>query len=158
MPAPSVPATPGRPAIDVVDSTWLGLTPERLAGPVADPARWRSWWPEFVLEVDELRGPKGVKWLVRSDDRGLLAGSMEIWLQQQHVGSGDEVGTLAHFFLRLDRRASAHPSRPLRRRDVATLVEAHRRRAKQLFWGLSDELDPGRLDRVAAPRARGPVD
>jgi hypothetical protein len=136
--------------IDVIDATWVGVPPQRLAPHVADPANWRRWWPELRLEVDELRGVKGVRWHVLGDARGRLAGSMEIYLQPVAVGSGAEAGTMAHFFLRLNPRRGTR----LRRRPAARLVERHRRRAKQVMWELTDRCDPGRLARVRAPGGR----
>lgn len=127
------------PAIDVVDSTWLAARPATLAAIVAEPASWRRWWPELTLEVDEWRNEKGVRWLVRSvggAGRG-LAGSAEVWLQPMFEG------VVAHFFLRLD----PLPGRRLSRRRSQRVADAYRRRTKQAFWSLADQLDPGRVTR-----------
>jgi hypothetical protein len=133
------------PEIDVVDSTWIDVLPASLATIVADPANWRRWWPALDLQVDEWRGPKGVRWLVRSRRNGRVAGSMEIWLQA--VGDG----TVVHYFLRLDGTRE-----PLRARERARIARLYRVGVKQVFWGLADRLDPGRLARVAEPRTSVP--
>jgi len=134
--------------IELVDDTWIDVSPVTIAWVVSDPLRWRSWWPDFALTVDELRGPKGVRWFVRSARGGTLAGSMEIWLEP--VGTG----TVAHYFLRLD---AVGPT--MRRRELDRLAARYRVRAKQLLWSVADELDPGRLARIANRRdARPPLD
>jgi hypothetical protein len=131
--------------IDLVDSTWIGVRPGTLAPDIADPRNWRRWWPELDLQVSEARGAKGVRWLVHDGRRSSFAGSMEIWLQP--VGDG----TVAHYFLRVDRLGAAARA-PLRRVRNAHLVQRYRARAKRVCWELSDRHDPGRLNRVAAPR------
>jgi hypothetical protein len=135
------PCDPGRmPEIDVVDATWIDVGPASLAVVLAEPANWRRWWPDLVLQVDEWRGRKGMRWFVRSGRDGTLTGSMEVWLQ------AIDDGTVAHFFLRLDGVA-----RPLRRQERERLAHEYRVRMKRVFWALSDRLDPGRLARVAGP-------
>ena len=138
------------PDIDIVDSTWICARPAVVAAVVADPANWRRWWPRLELAVDEWRGDKGVRWTVRPCEPGTVfprardtvGGSMEIWLEPAFDG------VVAHFFLRLD----ASSGRPLGRRRSERLSRAYRIRAKQLFWSLGDELDPGRIARVRGPR------
>jgi hypothetical protein len=128
------------PDIDVVDSTWICVRPAVLAAILAEAADWRRWWPELDLALEEWRGDKGVRWTVRpGEDR--LAGSMEVWLEAAFDG------VVAHYFLRLDRV----DGRPVGRRRARRLTDAHRRRTKQLFWTLGDQLDPGRLQRSAPP-------
>lgn len=125
------------PAIDVVDSTWICARPATVAAVVAQPSNWRHWWPDLQLDVDEWRGEKGVRWTVRAPtDRA--AGTMEIWLEPAFDG------VVVHYFLRMD---------PVRgrfgTRRRAAIVDARRRRVKQVFWALGDQLDPGRMARVA---------
>jgi len=115
------------PQVDVVDETWIGADPDRVAARVADPASWRRWWPDLELAVDELRGAEGVRWFVR----GRAAGSMEIWLQP------DLDGVRLHYFLRLD----PPDGRRLAPRQADREVFTYRRRAKQVFWALKDELE-----------------
>ncbi|HKC29560.1 MAG TPA: SRPBCC family protein [Jatrophihabitans sp.] len=137
------------PAIDVVDSTWFAAPPKVVAALMADPSNWRRWWPGLLLEVDEWRGEKGVRWLVPAVDGSGLAGSAEIWLEPAFEG------VVAHFFLRLD----PPPGRQLSPRRSARIVEHYRRRTKQAFWTLADQLDPGRLARLTcATHSPEPVD
>jgi hypothetical protein len=129
------------PAIDIVDSTWIGVAPAVVAPIVADPENWERWWPELDLVVDELRGDKGVRWLVRPNSAG-ESGSMEVWLEPAFDG------VVLHYFLRLD----PAPGRPMSRTRQLRLTDGQRRHVKQVFWALGDRLDPGRTARVSAPR------
>jgi hypothetical protein len=127
------------PAIDVVDSTWFAARPTVVAAIVAEPGNWRRWWPDLVLEVDEWRGDKGMRWTVPSA-RGRaagLSGSAEVWLEPMFDG------VVAHFFLRLDPPAGRGVSD--RKRDRIT--RDYRLRTKNAFWALADQLDPERLAR-----------
>jgi hypothetical protein len=128
------------PAVDVVDSTWFAVRPATVATFVADPANWRKWWPDLSLVVDEWRNEKGVRWLVTSvgGSTAGLAGSAEVWLEPMFEG------VVAHFFLRLD----PAPGRPVGARRSARVAVRLRRRTKQAFWALADELDPGRVARL----------
>ena len=129
----------------MLDATWIGVAPTVLAPHVADPANWRSWWPDLDLEVDELRGAKGVRWLVPHGRRGTVSGSMELYLQPI------DDGTVVHFFLRLDGTRG-----PINRRAGSRLEREYRSRVKHALWQLSDRVDPGRLARVAGPSDRVP--
>jgi hypothetical protein len=135
------------PAIDVVDSTWLPAPAGVVAGFVADPANWPRWWPGLVLDVDESRGDKGVRWFVLSvgGARDQLAGSAEVWLEPMLDG------VVAHFFLRLDPPPGRRISPRLRRRVIGHF----RRATKEAFWALGDQLDPTRLTRHAVARPPG---
>lgn len=133
------------PEVDVLDATWFGVRPAVLAPAVADQANWRAWWPELDLAVDQLRGVKGVRWLIRTGRGGTVAGSMEIWLEPV------DDGTVAHYFLRLD--GTPDPVRP---RDRRRLEHEYRTRMKRAFWVLADRVDPGRIARVAGPPTRVP--
>lgn len=133
------------PEVDLADAAWIDRPPTVVAAVLADPARWPGWWPGLVLEVAELRGPKGVRWRVLRAARGRASGSLEVWLQPV------DGGTVAHHFLRLSGARG-----PLRRRERARLGERYRRRARAVLWSIADEVDPGRLARVAAPPTRLP--
>lgn len=134
------------PDIDVVDSTWICAAPSVVAALVAEPANWRRWWPDLELAVDEWRGLKGVRWIVRRGPTDREAGTMEVWLEPA------QDGVVVHYFLRLD----AVDGRPMGRRRRDRLIHRRRCHTKQLFWALGDQLDPGRLERVAArPAAPG---
>lgn len=131
---------PPRPAVDVVDSTWLNARPAAAGGPLGEAANWRRWWPGLVLRVGERRGAKGMRWFVDavSDEPAAgLSGSAEVWLQAV------DDGTVAHFFLRLDPR----PGATLTPRQREQLVDRFRRQAKRGLWSLGDQLDPGRRTR-----------
>lgn len=91
----------GRPAVDIADETYVGRPPSVLAPLVADPARWRRWWPDLDLRVTRDRGDKGQQWQVG----GALRGSMEIWLEP--VGEG----TVVHWFVRATPAKSLSPRR-----------------------------------------------
>lgn len=123
--------------VDVVDETWIAAPPHRVAACVAEPARWRRWWPSLNLDVDQRRGAEGVRWFVR----GPWTGSMEVWLEP------DCDGVRVHYFLRLDPPGG----RRLPHRRSQREVLAHRRRAKQVFWALKDELE-GRCQPEVTPR------
>ena len=56
---------------------------------IANPARWRRWWPDLRLQVIEDRADKGIRWTVA----GPLAGTMEIWLEPMLDG------VILHYFL-----------------------------------------------------------
>ncbi|MDP9116204.1 MAG: polyketide cyclase / dehydrase and lipid transport [Actinomycetota bacterium] len=135
------------PAIDIVDSTWICARPAVVAAVVAEPANWRRWWPDLELTVDEWRGDRGVRWTVPRSADG-LRGSMEVWLEQALDG------VVLHYFLRLDPPDGARLSRA----GAVRRATMHRRRIKRIFWSLSDELDPGRLQRTSAPASRADAD
>ncbi|GAA1222397.1 polyketide cyclase / dehydrase and lipid transport [Prauserella alba] len=78
------------PALDIVDETFLTVPPSTLAAVFADPAAWRRYWPDLLLEVYTDRGEQGLRWTVR----GALVGTMEVWLEPVLDG------TLLHYFLR----------------------------------------------------------
>jgi hypothetical protein len=135
------------PAIDIVDSTWFAARQATVAALVAEPANWRRWWPELALEVDEWRNEKGVRWLVPSVTgvgRG-LTGSAEVWLEPMFEG------VVVHFFLRLDPPRGGR----LARRRSERIAHAYRRRTKQAFWALADQLDPGRFARHTSTALAG---
>jgi hypothetical protein len=129
------------PTIDVVDSTWFAARPTAVAAIVAEPANWRRWWPTLELAVDEWRGAKGVRWVVRSvtGRAAGMAGTAEVWLEPMHDG------VVGHFFLRLDPVDGTR----MRRGRVERITREYRVRTKRVFWALADRLDPGRLDRLA---------
>lgn len=142
------------PALDLVDETYVVVDRARIAAVVADPRRWREWWPDLSLTVFMDRGLDGIRWSAT----GAWVGSVEIWLEP--VGDG----VLLHHYLRLDRPgpegvplpAAADPRG--RRRDA----RARARRArdwKRSAWALKDELEAGRAPgtpRSGASASAGP--
>lgn len=140
------------PAVDLVDETFVVVDRAVLAAVVADPARWRAWWPDLELTVFMDRGLDGIRWTAR----GAWTGSLEIWLE----ALGD--GVLLHHYARLDPvdRRTGGPSKPpdgaagWRR---AARARARRARAwKRDVWALKDELEAGRA--VGEPRVPAPTD
>ena len=138
------------PAVDLVDETYVVVDRARLAVVVADPDRWRRWWPDLRLVVFMDRGLDGIRWSVS----GEWVGSLEIWLEP--VGDG----VLLHHYARLDRPGPDGPA-PVatdprgRRRDA----RARARRArdwKRTSWALKDELEADR--EPGTPRAAGSPD
>ncbi len=143
------------PALDLVDETFVVVDRARLAAVVADPARWRAWWPDLRLEVFMDRGLDGIRWSAT----GAWVGSVEIWLEPVLDG------VLLHHYLRLDRPGPDGAPLPAatdprgRRRDA----RARGRRAREgtrTAWALKDELEaerePGTPGAVAGP-APGPA-
>ncbi len=122
--------------VDLIDETFLVAAPAVVAAAVHDPARTRTWWPDWELTVFQDRGVDGVRWTVT----GSLVGTAEVWLEPM----GD--GTLLHVYVRADptARGSAAVARPLsgRRADRARRVQALR--IKQWSWALKRELEAGR--------------
>lgn len=115
-------------AVDLVDDVFVVAAPVMAARAVADPCRWRRWWPDLRLTVTRDRGVKGQQWAVG----GALVGTAEIWLEPW----GD--GVLVHHYLRADPPV-VRPERWLRRE----------RRRRALSWkrsvhALKDELESGR--------------
>lgn len=118
------------PMVDLVDETYVGAPPERLAAVFRDPAAWSSWWPTLRLAVAEDRGPKGVRWRVSGD----LAGTSEVWLEPFRDG------TIVHFYLRVDPR-DPQPPGPRRTRWADRLRHHHAVAFKRRVNLLKDELE-----------------
>lgn len=126
--------------VDLVDETFIAAPPAALAPIVADPARWRQWWPDLDLAVFMDRGEAGQRWSMT----GALTGSCEIWLEP--VADG----TLVHYYLRGEPTAadgrSAQPY-PDDHRGWRAADRVRRRRAlawKREVWALKDEVEGAR--------------
>ena len=87
--------------VDLVDETFVVVDRGRLAAVVADPSRWRAWWPGLQLAVFMDRGLDGIRWSVSGD----LVGSCELWLEAE----GD--GVLIHYYLRAEPTVPGSPTR-----------------------------------------------
>jgi hypothetical protein len=127
--------------VDLVDETYVVASRTRIAAVVADPARWRQWWPTLDLVVFMDRGLDGVRWSIT----GELVGSAEIWLEAQ----GD--GVLVHYYLRGEptvpgspATARALPESARGRREMDRLRRRHAIAWKQVVWALKDEMEGGR--------------
>jgi hypothetical protein len=135
------------PTVDLVDETFLVADRAVLAAVVADPSRWRAWWPDLELTVFMDRGLDGIRWSAR----GAWAGSLEIWLE----ALGD--GVLLHHYARLDRvdrrtgDLLAPPTDPGGRRRAARDRDRRARAWKRVVWALKDEVEAGRA--VGEPRS-----
>lgn len=116
------------PGIDIVDETFLAVPPGTVAAVFADPAAWRRYWPDLVLEVYTDRGDEGLRWTVR----GALVGTMEVWLERTLDG------TLLHYFLR------ATPATPMTPRQLRREFDRRARAAKAVALGLKEILEDGR--------------
>lgn len=129
------------PAIDLIDETFIVADPARLAGVVADPRRWRTWWPDLQLQVFMDRGVQGIRWSVT----GSLVGSAEIWLERY----GD--GAVVHYYLRADptvprssTQARVLPDSPHGRRVIDRLRRQRALAWKTVVWELKAELEAER--------------
>ncbi|QRP44053.1 polyketide cyclase / dehydrase and lipid transport [Amycolatopsis sp. FDAARGOS 1241] len=125
---------PGPPALDLVDETFIVVPPSTLAAAFADPASWRRYWPDLVLEVYTDRGDKGLRWTVT----GALVGTMEVWLEPVLDG------TVLHYFLRATPAGPGGAPRQLTWRELRREQDRRARAAKDLALGLKDVLEDGR--------------
>jgi hypothetical protein len=112
------------PGVEIADDTFIVAAPADVAMVVADPRRWRRWWPDLDLAVSRDRGPAGIVWSVH----GPLEGEMEIWLEP--VADG----VVLHYLVRAD-TADPRPARLRQRRTRDWKRHAHL---------LKDELEAGR--------------
>lgn len=136
--------------VDLVDETYVVVERAQIARVVADPLRWRQWWPSLELAVFMDRGLDGVRWSVT----GELIGSAEIWLEAQ----GD--GVVVHYYLRGEptvpgspTTARSLPDSSRGRREMDRLRRRHALAWKRIVWSLKDELEGDRRPGEArAPR------
>jgi hypothetical protein len=116
------------PDLDLVDETFIAVPPKVVAAVFADPAAWRRFWPDLVLEVYADRGDEGMRWTVR----GAVVGTMEVWLEPMLDG------TVLHYFLRVDLPAGWRP-RDLRREQTRRQLAS-----KVIALDLKAQLENGR--------------
>ena len=115
-----------------MDETYVVVERTRIAAVVADPARWRQWWPDLHLRVVEERGAQGIRWAVA----GPLTGTMEIWLEPMLDG------VLLHYFVHAEPAgASAHD---LSRMNLAKTVHRRRVAGKKMSFEIKAELEATR--------------
>lgn len=123
--------------VDLVDETYIAAAPEVVAPVVADPQRWRLWWPDLQLTVFMDRGVAGQRWSMV----GALVGSCEIWLEPMLDG------TCVHYYLRGLPTAGDPttgvelPDDPAGWRKAARLRRARALDWKKHIWALKDELE-----------------
>lgn len=127
--------------MDLVDETYVVVERARLASVVADPARWRQWWPTLELTVFMDRGIDGVRWSVT----GELMGSAEIWLEAYADG------VIVHYYLRGEPTVPGSPATPRTlpdsargRREMDRLRRQHALAWKRVVWALKDEMEGAR--------------
>lgn len=119
-------------SIQVADETFVAADAARVGAVVADPARWRQWWPDLHLRVVEERGAQGIRWAVA----GPLTGTMEIWLEPMLDG------VLLHYFVHAEPAgASAHD---LSRMNLAKTVHRRRVAGKKMSFEIKAELEATR--------------
>lgn len=121
-----------------MDETFVVVERARLADVVADPARWRRWWPTLELTVFMDRGLDGVRWSVT----GEVVGSAEIWLEAH----GD--GVILRYYLRGEPTVPGSPgtARQLSdsargRREMDRLRRRYAVAWKRVVWSLKDEME-----------------
>ncbi len=116
-------------ALQVSDETFIATAPAAVAAVVAEPERWRDWWPDLVPQVSRDRGAKGRQWVLT----GTIGGTAEIYLEPWHDG------TVLHLYLRLElptgSRSARRPERAAQDRSLAW---------KTVVTRLKDELEAGR--------------
>ncbi|MQA16381.1 MAG: polyketide cyclase / dehydrase and lipid transport [Pseudonocardiaceae bacterium] len=122
-------------SVDVVDETYLAVSPRIMAAVFADRNAWCGLWPDLRLEVFADRGDEGLRWTVT----GALVGSMEVWLEP--VAGG---GTMLHYFLRADPADRTGTPRPAGRRRGEREAARRQRAAKRMALTLKRHLEGGR--------------
>jgi hypothetical protein len=123
----------GVAAVDVVDETFLAVSPEVVAAAFAGPDAWRRYWPDLRLELYADRGAEGLRWTVG----GALTGTMEVWLEAVLDG------TVLHYFLR------AETPGPLSARRAQRASSGRQLAAKTLALELKRVLEDGRAPGIA---------
>jgi hypothetical protein len=131
-----------RPAVDVMDESFVVAEPSDLARRFRDPALWLQWWPRLRMVATEDRGDEGVRWAVE----GELAGTAEIWLQPW----GD--GVRVHWMLRADLADERGGRiRRRRRRNPRRVTSSYVTDYKTRIHALKDTIEQDRA--VGMPRA-----
>ncbi len=119
-------------SIQVADETFVCADPADVGEMVADPARWRRWWPDLRLTVVEDRGPAGQRWTVA----GALTGTMEIWLETSLDG------VVLHYFLHAE--PSGVAAWELAKMNLAKLTHQRRVAGKRMAFEVKQKLEESR--------------
>jgi len=119
-------------SIQIADETFVAANPADVGRAVADPARWRRWWPDLSLAVVEDRGPLGHRWTVA----GALTGTMEIWLESVLDG------VVLHYFLHAEPAGVA--SWQLAKMNLAKLNHERRVAGKEMAFEVKRMLEASR--------------
>ncbi|MCX4098735.1 polyketide cyclase / dehydrase and lipid transport [Nocardia sp. alder85J] len=120
-------------SIQIADQTFVAAPGAAVAGLLADPGRWRGWWPDLSLEVREDRADKGIRWTVA----GALTGTMEVWLEPCLDG------VVLHYFLH------AEPQQPVPPRALSVANRARRVAGRTMAFEIKARLEAGRPAGVA---------
>lgn len=76
--------------VDIIDETYIGCSPLRVAEIVKDPHNHANWWPHLTMTMTRQRWAKGAEWVVT----GQIDGTLEIWLEPYWEG------VILHHYLR----------------------------------------------------------
>jgi hypothetical protein len=124
-------------SIQVADETFVAADGAAVGAVVADPTRWRRWWPDLQLTVVEERGPAGIRWKVN----GTLTGTMEIWLEAMLDG------VILHYFLHAE--PSGATAWELAKMNLPKLNHARRVAGKNMAFEIKNQLEASRPVGVA---------
>lgn len=130
----------GVSSIQVADETFVAADPVAVGRAVGDPAGWRRWFPDLLLEVIEDRADKGVRWTVA----GPLTGTMEIWLEPMLDG------VVLHYFLHAEPAGAT--AGQLAGMDLAATVHRRRVAGKRMAFEVKNRLEASRPVGVAPER------
>ena len=119
-------------SIQVADETFVAAAGARVGAAIADPARWRRWWPDLQLAVIEDRADKGIRWTVA----GPLTGTMEIWLESMLDG------VVLHYFLHAEPTGASVDE--VAGMDLAKLTHRRRVAGKRMSFEIKAELEATR--------------
>ena len=119
-------------SVQIADETYVAADPARIGAAVGDPANWRRWWPDLLLEVTEERGSQGMRWKVA----GPLTGTMEIWLEPM-LG-----GALLHYFLHAE--PSGVAAARLAKLNLAKMTHRRRVAGKKMAFEVKMTLERSR--------------
>jgi hypothetical protein len=127
-------------SIQVADETFVAAAGAKVGAAIADPARWRRWWPDLGLEVIEDRADKGIRWRIT----GSLTGTMEIWLESMLDG------VILHYFLHAE--PSGLSAGQMAAVDLAKMTHRRRVAGKRMSFEIKSELEAARPLGMAAQR------
>jgi carbon monoxide dehydrogenase subunit G len=119
-------------SIQIADQTFIAADPAEVGRAVADPASWRRWWPDLLLEVVEDRGEKGIRWTVA----GALTGTMEVWLEPMLDGA------VLNYFVHAEPAGAA--ARQLARMNLVKINHRRRVAGKNMAFEVKTTLEQSR--------------
>lgn len=124
-------------SIQVADETFVAAGGAAVGAVIADPTRWRRWWPDLRLTVVEDRGPSGIRWKIN----GPLTGTMEVWLEPMLDG------VILHYFIHAE--PSGASAVELAKMNLPKLNHLRRVAGKNMAFEIKNELERDRLIGVA---------